>query len=183
MMFDIVSIISKHTALLENNLKELYPLQNKRIAFAFAQFYFLLPDVTECLENRLGIRTTKDQFIKDLENNTIWYIKEALEKYDAETDEYADDFVELEPMEVNILSGLENCIYSLEKPQNVISNFLLIIDIIDYYENFSDKPEYWNRLLEEEIQIQREITERMANGEIPEENLYYERYKNVDFVL
>ncbi|SFC51770.1 hypothetical protein [Flavobacterium phragmitis] len=104
-----------------------------------------------------------------------------MEKYDTETDEYADDFVELEPMEVNILSGLENCIYSLEKPQNTPSNFLLIIDILDYYENFSDKPEYWNKLLEEEIQFQKEIAEKLSNGENLNENVYFERYKNVSF--
>ncbi|SFC51743.1 hypothetical protein [Flavobacterium phragmitis] len=66
MMFDLLTILKQHTAVLENNLKELNLDQGKSIAIAFAQFYFLMPDVTECLENRLGIKTTKDQFIKDL---------------------------------------------------------------------------------------------------------------------
>ncbi|MBW1657949.1 hypothetical protein [Flavobacterium quisquiliarum] len=182
-MFDIVSIISKHTAFLEDQLKQINANQRKSIAIAFAQFYFLLPDVTECLEEHLNVKITKEQFIADLKNDNLQYLKEALQKYDNDIDPYSEDFVELEPIEINILSGLENCIYNPEKPQNAPSNFLLIIDILDYYENFSDNPEYWNKLLEEEIQFQREITERMANGEIPEENLYYERYKNVDFVL
>lgn len=180
-MFDIVSVISKHTIFLETQLKQIKANQGKNIAIVFAQFYFLLPDVTECLEEHLNVKITKEQFIDDLENDNLQYLKEALQKYDNDTNPYSEDFVELEPMEINILSGLENCIYNTEKPQNATSNFLLIIDILDYYENFSDKPEYWNRLLEEEIQFQKEIAEKLSNGENLNENVYFERYKNVSF--
>lgn len=181
MMFDIVAIISKHRSFLEDQLKQLNPNQIKAISKAFIRFYFLLPETAACAAHHLKIKIEENQLLTHLENDTLQYFKEALKKYDLETDEYADEFVELEPLEVNILSGIENCVYSLEKPQNVISNFLLIIDILDYYENFSEKSEQWNKLLEEEVQFQKEITERIVHGEIPEENSYYERYKNVSF--
>ncbi|KAF2509087.1 hypothetical protein [Flavobacterium foetidum] len=180
-MFDIVSVISKHTAFLEDNLKALNPNQKKSIGCAFAKFYFLLPNVSECLEEHLKIKITEEQFINDFKNNNLQYFRNLLKNYDAETDPYSEDFVELEPMEINILSGLENCAFCLEEPQINMSNFLLVIDILDYYEDFSDNPEYWNKLLEEEIQFQKEIAERLSNGENLDENIYYERYKNVPF--
>lgn len=180
-MFDILKILSTHTFFLENNLKLIELNQRKNIGLSFAKFYFLLPNVSECLEEHLKIKVSEEQFIADLRNDNLQYFKDALQKYDAETDSYSEDFIELEPMEINILSGLENCLYSSEKPQTTISNFLLIIDVLDYYENFSDNPKYWNKLLEHEIKSQQEIVQRMENGEIMNENIYIDRYKEVPF--
>jgi hypothetical protein len=180
-MFDIVSIISKHTAFLENNLKELNPNQRKSIGSAFAQFYFLLPKTTECIDHYLKIKITKKKFLEDLENDNLYYFKEAVKKYDTETDPYADDFEELEPMEVNIISGLENCANALEKTEFAVYNFLLLIDILDYCENFSENPKYWNNLLKEEIDFQQRIVGQVSKGEIMDEKAYLERYREVPF--
>lgn len=180
-MFDIVSVISKHTAFLENKLKELNLHQRKSIGSAFARFYFLLPETTECIKHYLKIKITEKQFLEDLENDTLHYFTEAVKKYDTETDPYADDFEELEPMEVNIISGLENCANASEKPEFAVYNFLLLIDILDYCENFSENPKYWNKLLKEEINFQQKIVEQISKGEIMDEKVYFERYKEVPF--
>ncbi|MHC0439474.1 hypothetical protein [Flavobacterium sp. 3-210] len=180
-MFNILDVLSQHKVFLENNLKELKIEQRKKIAVGFAQFYFLLDNVSECVEKHLKIKITEEELINNLKNNNIQYFKDALEKYDSETDEYADEFVELDAMEINILSGLENCVFSIENSQNVLLNFLLLIDILDYYENFSDNPEYWNKLLKEEIFFQKEIVQQIKNEKSLNDNFYFDRYKDVLF--
>ncbi|MGN7812519.1 hypothetical protein [Flavobacterium sp. 22076] len=181
MMFDIVSVISKHTAFLEDKLKQLDLNQRKSIGKAFIQFYFLLPETVECIEHHLKIKISEPKLIEDLENNTLQYFKDALKSYDAETDEYAENFEELDPMEVNIISGLENSVRAYDKSEYAVYNFLLVIDILDYYENFSENPEYWNNLLKEEIDFQQKIMEQISNGAVIDESIYFERYKEVKF--
>lgn len=182
-MFDILKVLTQHTAFLEKNLKSLDIDQKKSIGIAFIRFYFLLPNVSECLQQHLKIEITEKQLISDVANNNVQHFKDALQKYDDETDEYAEGFEELEAMEINILSGLENCIYCFESSKYAINNFLLIIDILDYCENFSDNPKYWNKLLKEEIQFQEKIVKQISGREILDDNLYSERYKEVDFDL
>jgi hypothetical protein len=84
-------------------------------------------------------------------------------------------------MEVNIISGLENSVCAYDKSEYAVYNFLLAIDILDYYENFSDNPEYWNNLLKEEIDFQQKIVEQISNGSVIDESIYFERYKEVRF--
>lgn len=180
-MFDIVSVISTHTAFLEDKLKQLDLNQRKSIGRAFIRFYFLLPETKECIKHHLKIDIEEDTLLNDLENDTLQYFKDALKNYNAEIDEYADNFEELEPMEVNIISGLENCVNSSVKSDYAVYNFLLLIDILDYCENFSDNPEYWNNLLKEEIEFQKKIAEQIYNGETIDENAYFERYQEVPF--
>lgn len=180
-MFDILSILTQHTAFLEDNLKKLDLNQKRSIGSAFAKFYLSLPNATKCIQEHLKIKITKEQLIQDLLNDNVQYFKDAIKKHNDETDPYAADFVELEPIEIFILGGLENCVNCLKKSHVSRSNFLLIIDILDYCENFSDQPEYWNHLLEDEILFQQKIVKQIAAGEILEENLYYERYKEVNF--
>lgn len=180
-MFNILHIITQHKDFLKNNLQGINQNQGISIGCAFAEFYFLLPNAVTCLEKYLKIKITKERFINDLKNNTFEYFKDALKKYDEETDVYSDNFVELDTMEIYILSGLENCLFDIKEEQIVTSNFLLIIDILDYYENFSDNPEYWNKLLEEEIHFQKEIAIKIKNKEILDDSFYFNRYKNVPF--
>lgn len=181
MMFDIVSVISKHTAFLENKLLQLDLSQRKSIGKAFIRLFFLLPNAKECIKHNLKIEIEEDKILSDLENNNLQYFKDALKNYNAEIDEYADNFEELEPMEINIISGFENCVNAFQKSEYALYNFLLLIDILDYYENFSENREYWNNILKEEIEFQQRIAEQISNGESIEENIYLERYKNIPF--
>lgn len=180
-MFDIVSIISKHTAFLEDKLKQLDSSQRKSIGKAFIRLYFLLPETAECIEHHLKIKIQEDTLLNEVENNNLQYFKDALKNYSISIDPYADDFEELEIMEINIISGLENCINSAEKPEYAVYNFLLLIDILDYYQNFSESPQHWNNLLKEEIEFQQKIVEQISKGEIMDENSYFDRYKNTPF--
>ncbi|WP_149205919.1 hypothetical protein [Flavobacterium johnsoniae] len=181
MMFDIVSVISKHTAFLEDKLKQLDLNQRKSIGKAFIPFYFLLPETVECIEHHLKIKISESKLIEGLENNTLQYFKDALKNYSIYIDPYADDFEELEPIEIDIICGLENCINSIEKEEYITYNFLLLIDILYYYQDFSENPEYWNNLLKEEIDFQQKIVEQISNGTVIDESIYFERYKEVKF--
>lgn len=64
---------------------------------------------------------------------------------------------------------------------NIVALFIGVIDTLDYYENFSDKPEFWNNLLEKEVKFQNEIIIQLELKQVFDALMYQKRYENVDF--
>lgn len=67
------------------------------------------------------------------------------------------------------------------KKESVVALFLGIIDTLDHYENFSEEPEYWNQLLEEEIVFQSELLTQLQSKVQLNTSIYEDRYKMVEF--
>lgn len=67
------------------------------------------------------------------------------------------------------------------KKESVVALFLGIIDTLDHYENFSEEPEYWNQLLEEEIVFQSELLTLLQSKVQLNTSIYEDRYKMVEF--
>lgn len=67
------------------------------------------------------------------------------------------------------------------KKGSVVALFLGIIDTLDHYENFSEEPEYWNQLLEEEIVFQSELLTQLQSKVQLNTSIYEDRYKMVEF--
>ncbi len=65
------------------------------------------------------------------------------------------------------------------KKESVVALFLGIIDTLDHYENFSEEPEYWNQLLEEEIVFQSELLTQLQSKVQLNTSIYEDRYKMV----
>jgi len=59
--------------------------------------------------------------------------------------------------------------------------FYGIIDALDYYENFSDSPEYWNNLLEKELTFQTEVLNTLKSHDTFDISIYQKQYINVSF--
>lgn len=67
------------------------------------------------------------------------------------------------------------------KKESVVALFIGIIDTLDHYENFSEEPEYWNQLLEEEIVFQSELLTQLQSKVQLNTSIYEDRYKMVEF--
>lgn len=67
------------------------------------------------------------------------------------------------------------------KKESVVALFLGIIDTLDHYENFSEEPEYWNQLLEEEIVFQSELLTQLQSKVQLNTSIYEDRYKMIEF--
>ena len=65
--------------------------------------------------------------------------------------------------------------------QNLIGLFSSIIEVLDYYENFSDDPSYWNGVLAQEIAFQEKMMLEITSEKIFDESTYRERYQEIHF--
>jgi len=79
------------------------------------------------------------------------------------------------------LDAFDNAVADNNKKESVVALFLGIIDTLDHYENFSEEPEYWNQLLEEEIVFQSELLTQLQSKVQLNTSIYEDRYKMVEF--
>jgi hypothetical protein len=178
---DIVKIIKQHTENLHKGLSEASIEQRKSLVKAVLGFYFLLPDFNETINQQLKISVNQQQLINDIENDKLQEYRAAMEKANAEIDEYADDYEEPEAMEVFIVYGFSNAVADLQNAGNVVELFVGIINVLDYYENFSDSVVFWNSLLTKEVAYQSAILAELKEKPLFDSSIYKERYKNIVF--
>ncbi|RKO69118.1 hypothetical protein D7322_23040 [Sphingobacterium puteale] len=79
------------------------------------------------------------------------------------------------------MDAFDNAVADNNKKESVVALFLGIIDTLDHYENFSEEPEYWNQLLEEEIVFQSELLTQLQSKVQLNTSIYEDRYKMVEF--
>ena len=103
------------------------------------------------------------------------------EKSNDEIEVYADDYEEAEQTEIFILDAFDCAISDTKNTESLVSLFVGIIDTLDYYENFSDEPEYWNDILEKEVAFQNEMLNKIKSQELFDNSIYQKRYNNVEF--
>lgn len=178
---DIVKHIQQHYDNLGVELRKLSIEQIANLKLAVFGFYFLLPNFEEVIKKYIQIDIDKKKLIVDIKTKNVADYRKAIEKSNAETDEYADDFEEAEPIEVFILEAFADATSDLDDVKSLERLFYGIIDALDCYENFSDNPEYWNSLMEKEIIFQLEILNIIKNQDIFDISIYQKKYINVTF--
>lgn len=90
-------------------------------------------------------------------------------------DEYADDYEEAAAMEIFMVGAFSRAVANLQNTGNVVRLFVDIINVLDYYENFSDNPVFWNSLLVKEMEAQLEILTQLKAKPLFDSSIYEER--------
>ena len=178
---DIIKQINQHNKSLVDGLVSSSLEQRKSLAISILGFYFQLPKFKETIHKYIGIKVKSYQLISDINNGHIQNYQEAIEKSNADVDVYADNYEEPEPLEIFILDAFANVTSDLKFSMNIVALFIGIIDTLDYYENFSDRSEFWNNLLEKEVEFQNDILIQLGLKQAFDASMYQKRYKNVDF--
>lgn len=178
---DIVKHITKHTKKLQTELSKTTSKQKKNLKISTLGFYFLFPEFETTISKYIEINVEKNQLISDIINENLKDYQKATKKSNEEVDVYSDDYEEPEQIEIFILNAFENAISDIENTASLVSLFIGIIDTLDYYENFSENPEYWNNLLAEEVNRQNEILKNLNLKDEIDTLIYQKAYSKVEF--
>lgn len=155
--------------------------QRRSLTIALLGFYFQLPDFEDVVSKFIKISIDKNQLVSDISKGNVENYRKALKKSDAELDEYSDGYEELDAIELFILGAFENAIGDLKSTGGLFQLFIGIIDTLDYYEQFSDEPEFWNSLLAKEVDFQNEILATLKSQDVFDPSVYQKRYNHIDF--
>lgn len=178
---DIVKHIKQHTENLQKGFENASPVQRKNLKLAALWFYFQLPNFELTISKHINIAITKAQLITDIDDGKVSQYRRANEHSKAEIDVYAEDYEELEQIEIFILDAFDYAIAEEEDVASLVGLFIGIIDTLDYYENFSDEPEYWNALLAAEVAFQNDMLSKLELQDNLDMSAYQKRYVDVDF--
>ena len=178
---DIVKQIDQHTKSLNDGLVSSSLEQRKSLAISILGFYFQLSKFRETIHKYIGIKVKSNQLIADINKGNIENYQEAIEKSNADVDVYADNYEEPEPIEIFMLDAFDSATSDLKFTTRIVALFIGIIDALDYYENFSDRSEFWNNLLEKELEFQNDILIQLGLKQAFDASMYQNRYENVDF--
>lgn len=180
---DIVKHIQPHTENLHNVCGRLSTEQLKNLKLAVMEFYYLLPGFEDVISRHIQLPVTKNQLSTAISNGNLESYQTAIEKSNAEMNEYAADYEEPEALDIFILEALDNAVADTNHPASVAGLLIGVINTLDYYENFSDEPEYWNKLLEQELLLQNEIVSAAEKNELSGPSAYQKQYRDVDFAI
>ncbi|BAP30965.1 type I modular polyketide synthase [Chryseobacterium sp. StRB126] len=178
---DIVKHISQHSRNLIDGLMHSSLEQRKNLTIALLGFYSQLPNFKETLHQYLHINIKKRQLISDIRTGHLQNYVDAIEISNAEADVYADNYEEPEPIELLILYAFAGITSDLKFSAPLVPLLIGIIDTLDYYENLSDRPEFWHQLLEKEVQFQNEILIQLRSEQTFHASIYEKRYEHVEF--
>ena len=177
---DIVKHIKQHTENLQNGLIATSSEQRQNLKVTALGFYSLLPNFEEVVSKYIKVQIDHEQLIVDIKNENVENYQKESEKSNEEVDVYADDYEEPEQIEIFILDAFDNLVSDTKNIESLVGLFIGIIDTLDYYENFSDEPGYWNNLLDKEVAFQNEILNTLKTKEIIDPSIYQKRYSNVE---
>lgn len=178
---DIVNHIKKHTESLQNGFESLSADQIKALKLMALGFYFKLPHWQKVIEQYTNIPIDKQKLVQEINEVSTTAYQEVMEKRTAEMDEYAEDYEELEQITIFILNAFENAVADNHITECAVSMYLDIINTLDYYENFSEDPDYWHQLLEQEVEFQSALLTELPSPIKLNMATYEERYREVEF--
>jgi hypothetical protein len=178
---DILKHITKHTEKLKTELSKANSEQKKNLKISTLEFYFIFPEFEATINKYIEISIEKSQLISNIISENLKDYRKATENSNAEVDVYANDYEEPEQNEIFILNAFENAISDIKNTTSLVDLFIGIIDTLDYYENFSENPEYWNNLLVEEVNRQNEILKNLHLKSEIDTLIYQKAYSKVEF--
>lgn len=179
-MIDIIKTIKPHKLFLEQQLAQTTLAQRLSATASIVRFFLKLP-LKACFAKHLNIDIDDEKLVSDILNHDTGFYREAFKRFDEGMDPYADDFEELDSFELLLLEGIDSCTETMDQPAHLAQVFVNVIDTIDYYEQFSYDPDYWNLILADEIKFQKAIIDRLGKGEHLELDAYSKQYQNVVF--
>lgn len=178
---NIVQIINQHHFALKRAIEQSSVAQRKSLVAAIFGFYLKLPHFKETIEKHYQIKLDEQQILEDIAQNNLGDYQAKIQQANAAVDADADDFEELEALETIALDGLYMLLSDQAESQNLIALFGSIIEVLDYYESFSDDPSYWNGILAQEIIFQEKIMNEITSEILFDESSYRERYQEIHF--
>ena len=181
-MFDIVKQIDNYLNALKVDLSELS--QKDRCFFSVwcMRIVLKLPNAITIINNTYKLNLTDEGLLEHiLSAKNIGHYELLIKKSLDEMEEYADDFVEMEQLDIFVLAGFEQCIKGVNNSDDLVYAAENLINILDFYEQFTDEQEYWNNLLEQEFIGQKEFVDDILKGKPVNIDSYHEFYENVNF--
>ena len=167
---------SQHCDFLKKIIKTKTEKQKREITTTLIEFCFLLPNFEKIIKKHILIDLEKAQLIKNYNEDDLSFYRISSKKAFDAIDEYSDDYEEIESLDLLILNMFENLLIE-DKNTCIFNLFNGIIEILDYYEQFSERSEYWNKLLDKELLRQRALL-KLENMN---SNIYTKVYKTVIF--
>ncbi len=178
---DIVKHIKQHTENLQRELTKSSVKQRTDLKIATLGFYFQLPNYDQVIEKYIKINFDRNLLIADIYTENVKSYQKIIEKINSDIDVYSNDYEEPEPVEIFILDAFNHAVSDVENTDSLAGLFIGIIDTLDYYENFSNVPDYWSTLVENEFIFQNEILNTLKSQIACDILIYQKRYKNVEF--
>ncbi|WP_252509444.1 hypothetical protein [Acinetobacter bereziniae] len=109
------------------------------------------------------------------------HYQQKIQRSNAAIDEYVDDYEELDEIEVICLDAFAMMVSKQDKSQALVALLSGVIELLDYYQNFSDQPKYWNAILEKEVLFQEQIMNDISTHITFDVSIYAHRYQNIEF--
>lgn len=178
---NIVQIIDQHTFALKRAIELASVAQRKSLVIAIYGFYQRLPHFENIIERHYQIRIDNKKLFKDIEQENLTHYQSQIKQANAAIDEYADDYEELEATQIIALDAFSMIVSNQNKSNNLVALFSSVIEVLDYYENFSEDPAFWNQILEQEITFQKQIMNEISENVIVDESIYAQRYQHIEF--
>ncbi|MFW2013499.1 hypothetical protein [Acinetobacter bereziniae] len=180
-MIDIVKIIDLHTFALKQAIEQASIEQRKSLVKALFSFYEKLPDFYVFIEKNYQITVNKTQLFDDIDHEFLIHYQQKIQRSNAAIDEYADDYEELDEIEVICLDAFSMMVSNQHKSQALVALLSAVIEVLDYYQNFSDQPKYWNVILEKEVLFQEQIMNDISTHITFDAAIYSDHYQNIEF--
>jgi hypothetical protein len=178
---DIVKIIDLHVFALKQAVEHASIEQRKSLVKAIFSFYEKLPHFYIYLEKNYQIKIDKTQLFHDIDHELLIDYQQKIQRSNAAIDEYAEDYQELDEVEVICLDAFSMMVSNQHKSQALVALFSAVIEVLDYYQNFSDQSMYWNAVLEKEILFQEQIIRDISTHIIFDTTIYANHYQNIAF--
>ena len=178
---NIVQIIDQHTFALKRAIEQASLIQRKSLVIAIFGFYQRLPHFESIIERHYQIRIDNKQLLKDIELENLSVYQSQIKQANASVDEYAEDYEELEATQMIALDAFSMMVSNQKNSKNLVALFSGIIEVLDYYENFSEDSAYWHQILEQEITFQKQIMNEISENVIVDESIYVQRYQAIEF--
>ncbi|PCE62529.1 hypothetical protein [Sediminicola luteus] len=153
---DFLKEYNKHQSYLKEHINLQSERQKKEIVVALIHFCFILPSFKGLVKEHIGREVQLDRFLDDFEAQNLDEYTVASAKALGDEDPYADDFKEWDPLDLLVLNMFDYLLIE-DRTQCVLRILNGVIELLDYYHQFSDRPQYWSHLLQTELLRQKEI--------------------------
>jgi len=177
--------IKAHNKFLKEASQKLSNEDKHMFALWCMDFLLRLPDTVEIINRNNGLNETEDNLMHNMRRGNVEAYYNAIEKVLSEMDEYAEDYEEIDSFEIEILSLFDYCVSTIYQPDKstIYPCGEGVINILDYYEQFTDKPEIWSELLEKEAYNQHRFIDDLINKRVVSNTKYHDIYDNIEFAL
>lgn len=172
---EILEVYRKHCSELKNKIENKTKNEIIDLILAVSQFYFNFP-FDKIIKTHIFIDINQDKLLKDLKTDELSFYRDANKKALDGIDLYAPEYEEIDQMELSVLNSFSYMINE-NKKESLFGLFDEIITVLDYYEQFSDRPQHWNKILEKELKSQV----RLINAKEIDLKYYCQIYNEIEF--